>query len=327
MEIQRKALFNLLRMNWLLKPAHNVMEWQVEDYRALSTQNLFERLEKEEIRLDIPTFVSEAEPFETPEELTNDLLLAVNTDTATEDRIYLVVFELWRRLMPEKSCLSIFCDELDYQIARYDTGELETTEHLEDVLANLRAMLDENTDLGNDPKEVFQTVSEASANDLEDFLYDFIAAQIDHDNVVYASELIDGFYQYVTDVKWFDLLHARVLAAREPAEARAIIRQCVDNWIADHDLAFNLEALAFMIIGGERESFTTVVRYTLPHLKHESDVQDLLNICAEYFQRIDHDNEESQIHQWLAARAQRESNAPVDTREPLFGQLLNLFGC
>jgi len=35
MEIQRRALFNLVRMNWLAEPIVNVAEWQVEDYRPL----------------------------------------------------------------------------------------------------------------------------------------------------------------------------------------------------------------------------------------------------------------------------------------------------
>lgn len=324
MEIQRKALFNLLRMNWLLEPVQDVVEWQVEDYRALSTDQLFKRLEKEEIRLDVPSFIAHADPFETPEEFTSELLADSHNDDATEDRVYLLVFELWRRLVPEKSCVSIFCDELDHQIALYDAGELETAEHLEDAIANLQAMLDENTDLGNDSKEVFQTVAEASANDLEDFLYDFIAEQIDQDNDVYASELLDGFYNYVKEVKWFDLLRARIVAMNDPAAARFLIRQLVTDWAAENDLGFNLEVLSFMVLGGEREVFTTLVKQSLPLLEQEAEFKDLLGICAEYFQRIDYDSEESEINGWLAARAKRPPNARLDPKDPVCHQLIKL---
>jgi hypothetical protein len=325
MEIQRKALFNLLRMNWLLAPVKNALDWQVEDYRSLTNAQLFERLDIEEIHLDAAAFIAYADTFETPEELFNELLADSDTDPETKDRVYLLIFELWRRLLPEKSCLSIFCDELDHQIALYDAGQWESMEHLQDAIANLQAMLDENTDLGNDPKGVFQTVSAASANELEDFLYDFIADQIDQGNGVYASELLDGFYPYVSEIKWFDLLRARIIAMHDTAAARVPIRQLIADLAGENDLAFNLEVLAFMVLGGDREAFSALVKQSLPLLNQESDFKDLLSICADYFQRIDHDVEEAKINQWISKRVKRAPHEPVDAKDTVFEQLISIF--
>ena len=42
-----------------------------------------------------------------------------------------MIFELWRRLVPEKQTVSLIADEVDYQISAYDLGELERMELLD----------------------------------------------------------------------------------------------------------------------------------------------------------------------------------------------------
>ena len=46
MELERRTLYNLLRINWLVDSKLNVQPWQVEDYRALSLETLFHKLQK-----------------------------------------------------------------------------------------------------------------------------------------------------------------------------------------------------------------------------------------------------------------------------------------
>ncbi len=59
-------------------------------------------------------------------------------------------------------------------------------------------------------------VSDGCANGLETFLYDFVSDQLDEGMVSYAAELVDGFYQYVSDTKWFDFLRARIAVETDP---------------------------------------------------------------------------------------------------------------
>lgn len=324
MDIQRKALFNLLRMNWLLEPVLDVVDWQVEDYRALTLEQLFQRLEKEEIRLDRESFVAHAEQFDCPEAFTDSLVAEDGGDAAAEDRIYLLIFELWRRLLPERSTLSIFCDELDHQIGLYDGHKLGDLESLEDALANLQAILDENSDLGNEPHEVFRTVCEACANDLEEFLYDFIAEQIDAGDEPYATELLDGFYDYVSDIKWFHLLRARVLAPTDLVAANQLVRQIVADKGEDRDLVFNLEVLSYMVEGGERETFIELVQKSLPAVTIESELSELLATCADFYQRLDYENEETALHTLLEERNALDEEGAVEPDDPVFGELIEI---
>ena len=136
MELPRKVLYNLLRSNWLMDPELDVSYWQVEDYRTLSLDSLFRRLAKQHIQLDLSSFIAYAENYNTPEELTEDITENFDDSIEEQDKVYLQIFELWRRLVPEKLCLSIFCDELDYLMNLYDNGEMENTEGLHTIFGH-----------------------------------------------------------------------------------------------------------------------------------------------------------------------------------------------
>ena len=127
MQLRDIALYNLLKINWLEDPSIDVEAWQVEDYRKISYEELFERLEKLGISLTQESFFIYSENVSTPEQLLE--FLWIHDDEAKEyDQAYLIIFELWRRLLPEKQSLSIFCDELDYRIELYDKKKLEDEE-------------------------------------------------------------------------------------------------------------------------------------------------------------------------------------------------------
>lgn len=304
MDIGRRALFNSLRINWLADPALKVQPWQVEDYRALSLENIFERLSKKEMALDRVSFSALAENVDSPEELCDALLADDKLETAERDQIYLLVFELWRRIVNEKPCLSIFCDELDYQIFAYDHGKMIHAEEIQDAIANLEVILDENTDEGADPVQVFDMVSHCCANDLETFLYDYIAEQIDNHNYPYAADLLDGFGQYVKDVSWFDFLKARLLSHADPESSDQTIRKIVQDIKKQQDLDLSLEVLAFLVKGGDPDLFRTLARQTVSMLETEEDFQELLAICADYYHFLDQDQEEQLIHGILKNRSQ-----------------------
>lgn len=319
-----RALYNSLRMNWLRDPKTPVEPWQVEDYRALTLDVLFSRLGDKGLHLDRVSFTSLAEETDTPEELTNELLIDTSVDQSTQDQIYLLVFEIWRRLVPEKPCLSIFCDELDRQIDLYDRGETEDVEEMQDVLANLAVILDENTDQGADPKAVFTSISEGCAHDLETFLYDFIADQIDNKNISYASELLDDFSSYITDTKWFDLLQARLTLLSEGPKAVQNIQKVVQQAIVDKDLEFNLEVLSSLVQDGNEKQFVSLVTHTASLLETEEEFQDLLNICAEYFHYLDQDQEEQLIQDMLKTREKIPLDKPFDRNSDHLEVLMNL---
>lgn len=324
MQMERRALYNSLRMNWLLEPSIKVESWQVEDYRSMPVTAIFQRLKDKGYVLDKPSYLGLAEAVDTPEELTDDLLADSTLSNSESDQIYLLIFELWRRLLPEKPCLSVFCDELDHIIYAFDTGMIDKTETIQDAIANLEVILSENADRGVDPVDVFESVTSNCANDVENFLYDFIAEQIDNDNNSYASELLDGFTEYVNDVKWFDFLKARLMATNDPAGSDKLIRQLVQESAKHPDLEFNFAILSFLVHGGERSLFAFLVKKTAELLNKEEDFQDLLELCADYYRCLDQDQEEQAILAILKGRPKGNLEALIKKTDPQVSQLIKI---
>lgn len=301
--IERRALYNLLRMNWLTDPTMAVEPWQVEDYRSLPTATLFERLAKFSIQLDKSSFQAYADESESPEDLADTLSSDLQLKSDAEDQIYLLVFELWRRLTPEQPALSILCDELDYQIYSYDQGTLVNTTDLPDALNNFIEILEENVDQGIKPTEAFQLISTYCANDLESFLYDFISEQIDEDNFSYVHDLIDDFTPFLSDNKWFNLLRARFLGHSNLKAVHNILQDLIENHLNEDNLEFNIELLAFCVEIGDYPTFKTILKQSLNLIHTEEDYQDILHICEDYLHRLDAETEEAQIHSTLKKRA------------------------
>lgn len=316
-----KALYNSLRMNWLLNPESDVEPWQVEDYRSLSWDFLFEKLRAHDLRLNKETFVALADDYDTPEECAEDLVADLDADQKTEDQIFLLVFELWRRLLPDKPALSIFCDELDYHIHLFDEG-LQDDQILQDLLANLKEILDENVDEGTDPTEAYDTVSQCCANDLSSFLYDYISLQIDNDNTSFAAELIDYFYDYVPDLKWFDFLRAKIAATLDAQIANDQIHHIVEEWRSEEDLDFNFEMLEFLTQFGDVKLFSLVAKDTIPLLENEEDYQDLLAICVKYFHFLDKESLELKVEKLLKGRQSIPLDQPFNRNDPQFVDII-----
>jgi hypothetical protein len=323
--IERRALYNLLRMNWLNEPTLSVESWQVEDYRALPLPDLFDRLKQFNIQLDRVSFIAYADECDSPEELTDHLTGDRDLQTAQEDHIYLVIFELWRRLMSEKPSLSILCNEFDYQIYLYDHQEINNPLALQDTLTHFIQILDENVDQGIPPEQVIQLISTYCANDIETFLYDFIAEQIDEGNESYAHELLDDFDAYLAHNKWFKLLRIRIFEHTQSKIAQKIVGQVIEEHLKDQDLDYNLELLFVMIEMGDHPTFRLIVKHTLPLIEREEDLQDLLAIAIDYFHRLDQDQPEITLKALLEKRSSHLPDDVIDAKDPDLATLSHLF--
>lgn len=324
MEIERRALYNLMRMNWLRDSSMTVAPWQVENYRELPLDLLWERLHAHGIQLDKDYFLGLAESVDTPEELTAFLLedIEPEPEPIVYDQIYLLVFELWRRFITDRPCLSIFCDELDNQIHLYDTIKQEKDESIQDVISTLQTILDENADKGADPHDVFKLIASNCAHDLESFLYDYISDQLDNGNETYANELLDAFKGYVADIRWYEFLRTRLLMLAPKADAKRYLNQLIDCYGDDEDLEFNLEVLAFMVKTGNRELFSKLLKKTLPLIAVEGDFQDLLDICADFYHFLDLEAQEQMIRKILSKRTKFNVENEIHRKDPGVAELL-----
>lgn len=284
MEIEKKAFYNSLRFNWLNKQKLEVEYWQVDDYRSIALEELFTLLQQQEIPLDQEAFLSRAENFETPEELTQSICFD-QKDPVKADQIFLICFELWRRLLPHKQSLSIFCDELDHQIHLYEKKQSDE-EGLQEILSYLEEILHDNADDGEDPLDIFQWVTHCCAHEVESFLYNYISAQIDEKKLSFAAELIDNYYDFVQDPAWFDFLRARIVMLSDQDEAYEILADLSEDLTEEPDLDLSFEILQILKNSTQGELFIKISQEMLLQIDRKADFLELLEISQYFFQKL-----------------------------------------
>ncbi|MCB1106528.1 MAG: hypothetical protein KDK76_00355 [Chlamydiia bacterium] len=310
MTYQGRSLYNLLQMNLKENPKMEVEGWQVENYRELSQEELFQRLEKMDIFLTEENFRLYVDECDSPEDLADCLYL--DEDYERHEQVFLCVFELWRRLTPHKQSLSIFVDEFDHLIERYEEGELDVEEELQTALSSFQMILDDNVDEGGEAKEGYHFFSAFSCHDLEVFTYEYIAHQIDAENDLYASELLDGFYPYIDNKRWFDLLRTRLVHATDALEGKVMVERLLTSLKEEPELYLLFETLHFLIHIEEAEQFQTAYSQALKELQTEEDLRELLLLTAEYFNATEKDKEETLVNELLDEQKEKNLQDPLD---------------
>ncbi|MES2122818.1 MAG: hypothetical protein V4492_08605 [Chlamydiota bacterium] len=323
MDLRGKALFNLLRMNWLEDPTVKVEPWQVETLRDEPTEALFKRLWNLGVVLDERSFALYAESCDSPEDLVECVWID-DIDHEGHDKVYLIVFELWRRLLTDRLSPSIFCDQLDYLIDRYDVGESEDEAELQDALSALEDILDDSSDAEGSPQQVFAQLSSYCAHDLERFIFDYINDQIGAENGTYASELLDAFVEYVSDVKRFDFLRARICLTTDIVEANILYERLLDSLTEAPDVEMLLMIAESLIHRGDVRLFMMAIRLALPHLGREEQFQDVLSMVADYYRCLDRENEESAVNKMLSERAKLSLEDPFHSSDAHLSHFLQL---
>lgn len=293
METRGRALYNLISMNWQEDTSLPVFDWQVENYRSLPTEELFESLDELEISLDEEALRIYADAVISPEELADTLW--VDEDLTQFDQAYLLIFELWRRLLPEKASLSIFCDELDHLISQYDQEQLEDEEEIHQALSDLESILDEHVDQGADPKEIFAEIGLYCSHDLESFVYDFASDQIDADDDLYASEILDAFEPYLSDHKRSDFLQMRLIAQTDQEEADTILSDILDEQKENPDLELLLDIARFLVHHGAIARFVETITQTRALIETEQDFQELMAITSHFYQLLDREEKSQKV--------------------------------
>lgn len=323
--IERRALYNLLRLNWLNEPTLSVESWQVEDYRSLPLASLFDKLTHFNIYLDRESFIAFADECDSPEDLTENLIGDRNLETRQEDQMYLLIFELWRRLMNEKPSLSILCNELDYQISLYDQLKLDNPITLQDALAYFIQALEENVDEGIPPEKAFRLISAYCAHDIETFLYDYIAEQIDEGHDSFAYELLENFNLYLGQNKWFKLLHIRLNEQSNSKSALRKIEQIIEDHLNEQDLEFNCEFLSFICKREDPAAFRLIMKHSIPLIKTEEELQDLLMITIDFFHYHGQKQSEILLNSLLQKRTHHSLREEINPQDPGLSLLTQLF--
>lgn len=313
MTYQGRALYNLLQMNLKQNPAMEVEQWQVENYRDLSQEELFQRLEKREIFLSEENFLLYVEECDSPEDLADCLYLEENYEK--HEQVYLSVLELWRRLAPHKQSLSLFVDEFDHLIEQYEEGKLEIEDELQAALSSFQMILDDNVDEGGEAREGYHFFSAFSCHDLEIFIYEYTSHLIDAENNTLASELLEGFYPYIDNERWFDLIRVRLVTAADPEEGKVMIERLLTLLKEEPELYLLFETLHYLIHVEETEQFQMAYSQALDGVETQEDLRELLLLTAEYFNAIEKEKEEALVSELLEGLEEKDLQEIVDSND------------
>lgn len=295
MEFKGRALYNILQLSFKEDPSIQVEPWQIQDYRSFSEEELFQKLSKQNPSLTKETFFLYADTSQSPEELVECLWLQ-EEDLIGQEKTYLILFELWRRFFPERQSLSIFCDELDTLISQFDEGMDMEDEKWHIILSELEDILDRNTDLKTDPKEVFASILQYTAHNIESFLYDYIFELIEDENEILATSLIDAFDDYVLEKKWFSLLRARLLSSSHLDVWTGIIHRLLEETEEEApNLPLLMEVFFFLKEQKDMPLFFKCTKQILPLLQSEQELQDILQSTAEFCHSLHKDSLEKAI--------------------------------
>ncbi len=300
MSYKGRSFYNLLQMNLKQNPELQAELWQVEDYQNLSTKELFSRLESHQIFLDEDHFRLYVDQSDSPEDLTN--LLCLEDNFIIHEKIFLSLFELWRRFYPHKQSLSLFFNEFDHLIEHYEEGNLEDEDHLQMALLSFQRILEDNVDEGGHSLEGFKLLSQFSCHDLEVFIYEYISHQLNLENELYASELLEGFYEYMENKRWFDFLRARIVFATDPKEGAMILQRMLESLKEMPDMLLQFEMLHFLIYRDNSSQFLAAFHQTLEMVETEGDLCKLMTICCDYLNCIEKEEEEQILQELIDKR-------------------------
>lgn len=285
MFLHKKALYNQILFRLIDPRQHGILleEWQQRDLRAEPQEKLLATLQELGLGVDLKALKEKAVVIDTPEELADQWgkgMLPLD-----QDRLYLVLFELWRRLVPEKESLPMFCDELDHRIEVYRREGL--TQEIQDSLSTLQLILEKNVDAGVSIANALPMVQSFCAHNLEHFLYIFLCERIEEGNVAYAKELLEGFHRFFSGTHFFDFLTCRIAIEENPEEGYRKLEKLI-HWLHKHPLIeLQFEILGFLSKTGNHTLFTELANQTLPLIKHEEDFMILSSFCMQHFDYLD----------------------------------------
>lgn len=272
---------------------------------SLSTEELFERLREQAIDLDHLGFQSQAKSVENPEEFT----LALVQEPQLQGALYPVVFELWKRLLPERESLSIFCDRLDQAMFLYLDEE---PSNIQELLDELVLLLQEHVDKRWKPEKIFEQLDSYLVHDLEDFLHDYFLDRLDEGEYELTDEMQEAFAPYLPKALWLQYVHARVEISKSLEEGFPLLNNVIKQLHRKPDLVLQIEILDFLASGQNTVLFFPLAKETLPLLEEEEDLIEMLLLLRDFLRGHP---EETEILDALETR-KIPTNTPLLANDP-----------
>jgi hypothetical protein len=324
MDFQGRAFYNLLRFNALEDPASRHYEkWQVEDYRTLTDQQIFSRLHAYSCDLDLEVFQELAKNFDSPESL-SEYLIPDEFEAESADKIYLCLFELWRRYKKDCRSLSIFSDELDHWMHVYDGQKEDVDDIIYSYLFELENFLDEEADQGKEPKAVFSIISYYFAHDIENFIYDFVYDLVEKESLTNASEIIDAFLPYVKREIWFEFLKLKMFSLQDLEQFPSLLHRFSEKVIEVKDIELLVEVLDLMIDSSQVDLFLSVFKEGLKLLQNAGQLEEFLFVLRDFYDSIEDHKKSMRVQEIMKSHQKKDPNKKVVKDDPILIEIKSL---
>ncbi|MCF7851996.1 MAG: hypothetical protein K9M07_02010 [Simkaniaceae bacterium] len=286
MQIRGRALYNLLQLTHLDVKRDKVKPWQIESYRNLTDDQLLQRLHHLKIFLDLDSFIIFAGNSNSPEDLLQ-YLVSNESNREKAEQVYLIIFELWRRHLSHKHALSIFCDELDFLMSTYDSGDLSNVDDLYAQLIEFCDLFDESLDAGQSVEMIYSYFTSYLAHDVDHFVYDFSSDLIRSHNETAASEIIDRFEDYSPNKLQYDFLKLKLLFTSDAFDTEAMLSRFAEQIIEEKNGNLGLDFLRFLLEEGEFSHFFKFFFDLLKLISNQGQFSHLAKIAMEYTKTLD----------------------------------------
>lgn len=307
-----RARYNLLQRKILEDPSLHVEPWEIANYREWETNDLFDELASFGIEISPRAFEKMAEQFESPEELFENISEEGGEES---EQVYLILFELWRRILNHFETISIFCDELDHQIDLFQKDPQNNEELLQTLFFELGDIIDDNVDAGQKPKVVLNHIKAHLASDLEKTLYHFIENQLQRGNSTMASELISHFSEYFSDNLLFDFLKIKQLEGVPEDHATSMISRFLEKLREKPDIDTYYAFLRHLVQIGDSDLFKNTSVELLALIKTEWQLQEFLKILLKFLTLNDLDKEEKFIREIIQKRKDIAPQAKLSSED------------
>lgn len=283
MNYKGRSLYNYLQHE-KTKDFSDVESWQIHNYRNESTESLLELLHDLSLPLNMSAIDAYIESVDSPEELLECLVLD-SADSKYRAKVYLVIFELYRRSSISDHSFSTFADECDMCIYGYEHDTVSQQDIIP-LLLEFHLLLDDafdSPDQEMSKQDLFEETSHYFAHDIESFLFDFFSDLADSEHEE-TSTLLDGFKSYVSEPLWLELLSLRLLIQSEYPEYRSAVYRFFEEAVEYRESALLIELLDYTLQYDMESYFLEFLEKSLPYIDQE-DAETLQELCDQFLEK------------------------------------------
>lgn len=291
--LETKALYNSLRMMGRRMKLSPQDSWKVADWRGRESTALFNELKEMGVVLDPPLFYQWAAHCETPEDLFDFLFMEEGEESAEweeerKDHLYLLLFELWRRLVPEKRSLSLVADEIDHVLFAFDSGKEMVDEEMENALEEWVRLLNRlHDEEGLSAKEALHAIEPHFAHSVPDCIIDFLLDVSERGESERYGPLFEKVRPFLTlEPLWAKIVELRFCLREDMTLVNKKLGDLVAHVLTTPDVECEvIFALCDISLKLERgELFLRLLERVAPCLQEQEDVEVVVHLLADFLE-------------------------------------------